>query len=238
MVGDARPPTMIDAETSGHTTGADVERRREELLRRMALNDEAAVSAALDTEVAGGERRAANVLDAKSDALVRLAGLVASGAAPASYQWVAATALSAGATEEEVVDVLATLAPVVGSAKVDLAAPELAIALGVDIGTADHASDVEPSRGELPATGRPAARDAALLRLAALVALGAREESFRETGSQARAAGATDDDIVGVLMAVAPTVGLARVVAATPGLALAVGYDIDAALEASDDLPR
>lgn len=47
----------------------------------------------------------------------------------------------------------------------------------------------------------------------------------------ARAAGATPPDIVGVLIAVGPTVGLARVVAATPELARSIGYDIDAAFE-------
>jgi hypothetical protein len=36
------------------------------------------------------------------------------------------------------------------------------------------------------------------------------------------------------LIAVAPTVGLARAVSAAPELALAIGYDIDAALEAID----
>ena len=40
-------------------------------------------------------------------------------------------------------------------------------------------------------------------------------------------------EIVGVLIAVAPTVGLARVVSAAPELALAIGYDVDAALEAA-----
>lgn len=47
----------------------------------------------------------------------------------------------------------------------------------------------------------------------------------------ARAAGATPPDIVGVLIAVGSTVGLARVVAATPELARSIGYDIDAAFE-------
>jgi alkylhydroperoxidase/carboxymuconolactone decarboxylase family protein YurZ len=84
--------------------------------------------------------------------------------------------------------------------------------------------------------GAAAAKDVTLFRLAALVALGATEASFRAAGSQAQAAGATEDEIVGVLLAVAPTVGLARIVAATPGLALAVGYDIDAALEDTGDL--
>ena len=45
-------------------------------------------------------------------------------------------------------------------------------------------------------------------------------------------AGATADDIVDTLIAVAPIAGGVRVVAAAPALALAIGYDIDAALEA------
>ena len=49
--------------------------------------------------------------------------------------------------------------------------------------------------------------------------------------SMALASGATVDEIVGVLIAVAPTVGLARVVSAAPAVAAAIGYDIDAALE-------
>ena len=47
----------------------------------------------------------------------------------------------------------------------------------------------------------------------------------------ARAAGATPPDIVGVLIAVGSTVGLAQVVAATPELARSIGYDIDTAFE-------
>jgi hypothetical protein len=38
-----------------------------------------------------------------------------------------------------------------------------------------------------------------------------------------------------VLIAVAQTVGLARVASAAPALALALGYDVDAALEAHDE---
>jgi len=45
------------------------------------------------------------------------------------------------------------------------------------------------------------------------------------------ATGASIDEIVGTLIAVAPTVGLPRVVSAAPELALALGYDVDAALE-------
>ncbi len=45
------------------------------------------------------------------------------------------------------------------------------------------------------------------------------------------AAGATDDEIADVLLAIAPVVGLARVVCAAPDVAIALGYDIGAALE-------
>jgi hypothetical protein len=37
------------------------------------------------------------------------------------------------------------------------------------------------------------------------------------------------------LLAIAPVAGLGRVVAAVPDLATALGYDIEAALEESDD---
>ena len=64
---------------------------------------------------------------------------------------------------------------------------------------------------------------------------GSRASSASPRWSAALAAGATADDVVGTLRAVAPSVGLARVVAAIPGLALAAGYDVDAALESLDD---
>ena len=46
--------------------------------------------------------------------------------------------------------------------------------------------------------------------------------------------GASEDEIVGTLIAVLPIVGVARVVAAAPNLALALGYDVSEALEAVD----
>jgi alkylhydroperoxidase/carboxymuconolactone decarboxylase family protein YurZ len=53
---------------------------------------------------------------------------------------------------------------------------------------------------------------------------------------RALAAGATVDDVVDTLKVVAPMVGLVNVVSAAPTLALALGYDIDAALETLDAL--
>ena len=74
----------------------------------------------------------------------------------------------------------------------------------------------------------------ALARLGALIALDAAPSSYQSNVEMALAAGATVDEIVGVLVAVAPTVGLARVVSAASELAIAIGYDIDSALETLD----
>ena len=67
-----------------------------------------------------------------------------------------------------------------------------------------------------------------LVQLGALLALGAATSSLRATVDRAVEAGATEAEIVGVLVAVAPAVGLARVVSAAPRLAMAIGYDLEA----------
>ena len=66
-----------------------------------------------------------------------------------------------------------------------------------------------------------------LVRLGALLALGAATTSLRATVERAKRAGATDDEIVGVLIAVAPAVGQARVVSTAPKLATAIGYQLE-----------
>ncbi len=72
------------------------------------------------------------------------------------------------------------------------------------------------------------AKTQALIRLGALLSVGAATVSVRCTVEMASAAGATDDEIVGVLLAIAPAVGHARVVGVAPRLGLALGYDFDA----------
>jgi alkylhydroperoxidase/carboxymuconolactone decarboxylase family protein YurZ len=74
----------------------------------------------------------------------------------------------------------------------------------------------------------------ALVRLGAALAIDAAPSSYQSAVEPALAAGASIDQIVGTLIAVAPTVGMARVVSAAPELALALGYDVDAALETRD----
>jgi len=78
------------------------------------------------------------------------------------------------------------------------------------------------------------ARTAALLRLGASAAIGAPEVCLEWSTGRALAAGASEDEIAEVLLAIAPVAGLARVVAAAPGVATALGYDITAALEEPD----
>lgn len=74
-----------------------------------------------------------------------------------------------------------------------------------------------------------------LVRVGALAAIGSPEVCLEWSTSRALAAGATEDEITAVLLAVAPVIGLGRIVAAAPGVAGAFGYDIDAALEEPGD---
>jgi 4-carboxymuconolactone decarboxylase len=77
-------------------------------------------------------------------------------------------------------------------------------------------------------------KTAALVRAGALAAIGAQEACLEWSGSAAVAAGASEDEITGVLVAIAPVIGLGPVVGAAADVAGAFGYDIEAALEDSD----
>ena len=77
-------------------------------------------------------------------------------------------------------------------------------------------------------------RTAALLQLGALVALGSPAVCLQWSAARALAAGAAEDEIADVLLAIAPVAGLGRVVAAAPDVAIALGYDLEAALEEPD----
>ncbi len=72
---------------------------------------------------------------------------------------------------------------------------------------------------------------AELARIAATIALDAAPSSFQRAVSHALAAGVSPDEIVATLEAVASVTGTARVVQCAPKIALALGYDVEAALE-------
>jgi 4-carboxymuconolactone decarboxylase len=74
----------------------------------------------------------------------------------------------------------------------------------------------------------------ALVRVAATIAVDAAPYSFQHAIALALAAGATSNEIVASLEAVTPVTGAARVVQCAPKVALALGYDVDAALERHD----
>ena len=71
----------------------------------------------------------------------------------------------------------------------------------------------------------------ALVRLAALVAVGGSGPSYGAQADAAVSSGATATDTVNVLVGVIPIVGLPRAVAAARKLAMAIGYDMDDALD-------
>ncbi len=78
-------------------------------------------------------------------------------------------------------------------------------------------------------------KTAALVQMGALVAIGSPRVCLEWGTSQALAAGATEDEITDVLLAVAPATGLSRVIGAVADVATALGYDVEAALLDPDD---
>lgn len=78
------------------------------------------------------------------------------------------------------------------------------------------------------------AKTHALVRLTTTVAVDAGQSSYQHAVERALAAGATADEIVGTLVAVMSLTGVPRTVSAAPKLGLALGYDVEAALEALD----
>ena len=74
-----------------------------------------------------------------------------------------------------------------------------------------------------------------MLQVGASVALGSPAVCLEWSAARALAAGATEDEIADVLLAIAPVAGLGRIVAAALDVATGLGYDIPAALEEPDD---
>ena len=77
-------------------------------------------------------------------------------------------------------------------------------------------------------------RTTALMRLAALVAIGHAGQLLKEAVDDALDAGVDGDSVVGSLLALTPTLGVVQLVAAAPAIAVALGYDLDAAFESLD----
>lgn len=102
--------------------------RFQETLRRLAIFDEGLAEAGFGPDLAGTP-----ALDAKTTALLQVAVSVAIGSSAVCLQWSAARALAAGATKDEIADVLLAIVPVAGLGRVVSAAPGVAAALEYDI---------------------------------------------------------------------------------------------------------
>jgi len=104
----------------------------EEVLLRLTIGEpkycRAVMAAELDDPV--------HALDARSVALLRLAGSITAGSAGPIWQQRVHDALDAGLSFDEVVGSLVVLAPTVGVDRVVAIAPDLARALGYDIDAA------------------------------------------------------------------------------------------------------
>ena len=67
----------------------------------------------------------------------------------------------------------------------------------------------------------------ALIKIASLVAMNASPASYAWNVELAKGAGATPEEITGVLIALAPTVGFARIIPAAAEISFALGYEIE-----------
>jgi 4-carboxymuconolactone decarboxylase len=108
----------------------------ERLLRGLAAGDKASLGSVLTVPRVAtwpNEPRPSRVLSPATSALVHLAGMLAAGGSTTSLRWAVEFALRAGARDEEIVEVLSTVAAIVGSARVVSAAPRLALAIGYDV---------------------------------------------------------------------------------------------------------
>jgi 4-carboxymuconolactone decarboxylase len=79
-------------------------------------------------------------------------------------------------------------------------------------------------------------KTAALLQVGVAVAIGSSAVCLEWSTGRALGAGASEEEIAEVLLAIAPVAGLGQVVSAAPDVATALGYDVEAALEEPDDL--
>ena len=102
--------------------------RFQETLRRLAIFDEGFATAGFGPSLAGPAS-----LDGKTVGLLQVAVSVALGSSAVCLQWSTARALAAGATKDEIAEVLLAIAPVAGLGRVVSAAPKVATALEYDI---------------------------------------------------------------------------------------------------------
>ena len=102
----------------------------QEAFRRATIGDPAFIAAIADAE---GHDLGISRLDARTEALLRIAALVAVDAPPSSYRDAVEAAQRSGARLDDLFAVLLAVGRDVGSARVVAAAPRIALAAGYDV---------------------------------------------------------------------------------------------------------
>ena len=115
-------------EVSGDGMGQVV--RYQEILRKLAIIDDGFVE---DPAGLGLGLDGSRVLDPRTAALVQVGALAAIGAPAVCLEWSTTRALAAGATADEITDVLLAIAPVAGLGRAVGAVTGVADAFGYDI---------------------------------------------------------------------------------------------------------
>jgi 4-carboxymuconolactone decarboxylase len=110
--------------------------------------------------------------------------------------------------------------------KADVSADTREVLAALALGDPDLLAAGLEVRAEWKARSGLDARSYALVKLAALIALDAPPASYLWQVSNALEAGATPEDLIGVLIAIAPQVGGPRLVAAAPELMVALGLSL------------
>jgi alkylhydroperoxidase/carboxymuconolactone decarboxylase family protein YurZ len=113
---------------------ADVSPETADSLESLANAEESIIESLLAMQLHNLEESG---FDPRTYSLIKIAVLIALDAPPASYMAQIAFALEAGVSPEEIVNVLVAVAPQVGLPKVAAAAPEIMLALGLELGSVD-----------------------------------------------------------------------------------------------------
>ncbi|HEX5298077.1 MAG TPA: carboxymuconolactone decarboxylase family protein [Streptosporangiaceae bacterium] len=125
----ARDVMVLDGERRSMNQTA----RFQETLRKLAMIDEGFVKDEAGLTLGPG---ATSALDPKTATLLQVGASVTIGPSPICLQWSVSRAIAAGATEDEIADVLLAIAPVTGLGRIAAAASDVAIALGYDVSAA------------------------------------------------------------------------------------------------------
>jgi len=113
---------------------ADVKKETSDTLEALATAEADIIQSLLAMQLHNLEESG---FDPRTYSLVKLATLIALDAPPASYVAQVAFAIEAGVTPDEIVNLLVAVAPQVGIPKVVAAAPELMLALGLELESAN-----------------------------------------------------------------------------------------------------